>query len=186
MSKKNQKGTKNIPGKPDSWIERVFERGLWSTRFMAILAVIFGIISSLLLFSIASLDVIKAVKLTIKGYSAAVPPEGFQSMVLAKVINAVDFYLIAVVLLIFSFGVYELFISKVDAAADSEASRILEINSLDDLKDKISKVIIMVLVVTFFKKVVTMKFASPLEMLYLALGILALSGGLYLLHGKKH
>ena len=167
------------------WIETVFERGLWSTRFISIFAVIFGIVSALLLFVIASLDVIKAVKLALEGYSGT-GAEGFEAHVLAKVIGAVDYYLIAVVLLIFSFGVYELFISKVDAAEGSEASRILEINSLDDLKDKLSKVIIMVLVVTFFKRVITMTFNTPQDMLYLALGILALSGGLYLLHGKKH
>ena len=185
MPKKKAKYLKNDQ-KKTYMIEKFFESSLWSARFMAILAVVFGIVSSLLLFILASLDVIKAVKITIQGYTGAAAQAGFQQLVLAKIIGAVDFYLIAVVLLIFSFGVYELFISKVDAAKGSEASRILEINSLDDLKDKISKVIIMVLVVTFFKKVLTMKFSGPLEMLYLALGILALSGGLYLLHGKKH
>ena len=40
------------------------------------------------------------------------------SHILAHVITAVDLYLIGVVLLIFSFGIYELFISKIDIARE--------------------------------------------------------------------
>jgi len=59
--------------------------------------------------------------------------------------------LIAVVLLIFSFGIYELFISEIDDAENSEVgSKILAIHSLDELKDKLGKVVVMVLIVSFF------------------------------------
>ncbi len=47
---------------------------------------------------------------------------------------------------------YELIISQIDIAQMSAASRILEIKSLDELKDKLAKVIIMVLIVGFFKR----------------------------------
>jgi uncharacterized membrane protein YqhA len=59
------------------------------------------------------------------------------------------------VLIIFSFGIYELFISKIDIARSSEAySTLLEISTLDDLKNKIIRVIIRVLVVSFFQRVI--------------------------------
>jgi len=59
--------------------------------------------------------------------------------------------------------------------------------NLDQLKDKISKVIVMVLVVGFFKKVGLAEYTQPLELLCLALSITAISVGLYFL-GKvgKH
>ncbi|MCV6607253.1 MAG: YqhA family protein, partial [Campylobacterales bacterium] len=90
----------------------------------------------------------------------------------------------AVVLLIFSFGLYELFISDIDEAKNSSSSSILSIQSLDQLKDKIAKVIVMVLVVSFFQRVLHMEFATPLEMLYFAGSILILSLGLYFLNKK--
>ena len=40
-----------------NFIENVFEHGLWSTRFIIILAVIFGLIGGLILFTVASVDV---------------------------------------------------------------------------------------------------------------------------------
>jgi len=92
-----------------------------------------------------------------------------------------------VVMLIFSFGLYELFISKIDDAESSEAgSKLLAIHSLDELKDKLGKVVVMVLIVSFFKKVINMNFSTPLEMLYLAGSILALALALYFMHKGEH
>ena len=115
-------------------------------------------------------------------------PEHFHEDIVAGIIGAVDLYLIAVVMLIFSFGIYELFISHIDEAmAEKNTSKILKVTSLDQLKDKIAKVIIMVLVVNFFQRVLHTEFKTPLEMLYFALAIAALSLGLYFLTfvGKK-
>jgi uncharacterized membrane protein YqhA len=82
---------------------------------------------------------------------------------------------------------YELFISKIDDAEESEAgSKILAIHSLDELKDKLGKVVVMVLIVSFFKKVIHMNFSTPLEMLYLAGSILALALALYYMHKGAH
>jgi len=53
---------------------------------------------------------------------------------------------------------------------------------LDELKDKLAKVIVMVLVVSFFQRVLDIKYTGALEMMYFALSISALSVGVYLLH----
>ena len=103
---------------------------------------------------------------------------------LLELITAIDLYLIGVVLLIFGFGIYELFISKIDIARADEGVTILEIENLDELKNKIIKVIIMVLIVTFFERVLDMKYSGPLDMLYFALSIFSLSFGVYLI--RKH
>ncbi len=57
----------------------------------------------------------------------------------------------------------------------------MAIHSLDQLKDKIAKVIVMVLVVNFFQRVLHTNFTTALEMLYFALAITALAVGLYFL-----
>ena len=92
----------------------------------------------------------------------------------------------ALVLFIFSFGIYELFISEIESFKQSKQSKVLEVHSLDQLKDKLAKVIIMVLVVNFFQRVLQMKLSSILDMTYLAGSILALCVGLYFLHKGGH
>ena len=71
--------------------------------------------------------------------------------------------------------------SDIDEAEGKNGSNILAIHSLDQLKDKIAKVIVMVLVVNFFQRVLHTNFTTPLEMLYFAGSITLLAVGLYFL-----
>ena len=171
-------------------LERVFENGLWATRFMVILAVVFGLLGAVVLFAVASIDIFVTAKYVFTTYMTGAHPEKFHQDVVGGIIGAVDLYLIGVVMLLFSFGLYELFISKIDAATcdtTGEDNKILAISSLDQLKDKISKVIVMVLVVGFFQKVGYTEYNGALDMLYFALSITAVAVGLYFLGkvGKK-
>ena len=165
-------------------LERMFENGLWSTRFRVVLAVIFGLLGAVILFVVASVDVFNTAGYVISTYLNHAHPEHFHEDVVGGIIGAVDLYLIGVVMLIFSFGLYELFVSEIDAAKDKEGedNKILAIHSLDQLKDKISKVIVMVLVVGFFQKVGHTEYHGALEMLYFSLSITAVALGLYFLN----
>lgn len=173
--------------KDSSWYETAFESFLWGNRLWVLFAVITSLIASVALFLIGSLDVLDVVTQLWKYYVLGDHTRDIHATAVGEIIGAVDLYLIAVVLLIFSFGIYELFVSQIDVAVEHGSSKILEIHSLDELKDKIAKVIIMVLVVKYFQMVLDMKFNGPLEMLYLAGSILALSLALYFLHkGGEH
>jgi len=168
--------------------ERLFQSTIFKSRFVIILAVIFGLIAAFALFVVASVDIFGVAAYVIKTYLTGAHPEMFHEDVVAGIIGAVDLYLIAVVMLIFSFGLYELFIAEIDeCTAKMKSSNVLEIKSLDELKDKIAKVIIMVLVVNFFQRVLHTTFEGALDMFYFALSIAALSIGLYFLGkvGKK-
>ena len=172
-------------------LEKIFEEGLWGSRFMVVMAVVFGLVGAVALFVVASVDVYNVSAYIIEVYTNHLHPQKFHEKVVGEIIGAVDLYLIGVVMLLFSFGLYELFISEIDPARDTaeeeeSVSRILAIHSLDQLKDKISKVIVMVLVVGFFKKVGLAEFTTPLELLYLALSITAVSVGLYFLSKVGH
>ena len=163
-------------------IERIFEGAIWKSRFIVILAVVFGLIGAFVLFIVASMDIWGVATYTFNTIITHARPDKFHEDIVAGIIGAVDLYLIAVVMFIFSFGLYELFISEIDDAMDDKkTSKILAIHSLDQLKDKIAKVIVMVLVVSFFQKVLHMEYATALEMLYFALSIASLSIGLYFL-----
>ncbi|MDO8453515.1 MAG: YqhA family protein [Sulfurimonas sp.] len=171
-------------------IEKIFENTLWTSRFVIILAVVFGLIGAIILFVVASFDIYDTAKFVLNTYITHAHPEHFHEEVVGGIIGAVDLYLIGVVMIIFSFGLYELFISDIDAAKDEDGkeNQLLAIHSLDQLKDKISKVIVMVLVVGFFQKVGHTSYNGALDLFYLALSITAVSVGLYFLSkvGKAH
>lgn len=167
-------------------LEKIFESFLWKSRLTVIIAVVFSLIGALIIFVSASFDVWHTVVDAINFFMHhGANTEAFHSKLLSQTIGAIDLYLIAVVMMIFSFGLYELFISDIDDAENTTVgSRILSIHTLDELKDKIGKVVVMVLIVGFFKRVLHMNFNTPIEMLYFSLCILALSLALYLMHKK--
>lgn len=169
-------------------IERIFESLLMASRKLIYLPVIFSLLGSSVLFVIASIDIANVLHVTYQYYAQGLPVDIHADGV-TLIIGAIDLYLIAVVLLIFSFGLYELFISKIEALEqkDIRGSGILVVSTLDQLKDKLAKVIIMVLIVSFFQRVLHMNFSTPLEMLYLAGSIFLLAFGLYFqAKGAKH
>ena len=168
--------------KESTWIENFFEGTLWRSRYLVIMAVVSSLLGSMVLFIIGSLDMVDVLKKTWGYYILGDHSYDLHAKVVGELIGAIDLYLIAVVLLIFSFGIYELFVSQIDKAQVSESSQILEIHSLDELKDKIAKVIIMVLIVKYFQMLLDMSFNGALEMLYLAISILGLSLALFFLH----
>jgi uncharacterized membrane protein YqhA len=169
------------------FIEHLFESVLWNTRFFVLLAVIFSMLGGIALFIVASVDIWGVVMNVITTYLEHLHPEKFHEEIVGGLIGAVDLYLMAVVMFIFGFGLYELFISEIDVAKKQGASKILEIHSLDELKDKLGKVIVMVLVVNFFQRVLFTTYEGALDLVYFAISILALAVSLYFLHkGGDH
>ncbi|OIQ01844.1 MAG: hypothetical protein COS82_02780 [Zetaproteobacteria bacterium CG06_land_8_20_14_3_00_59_53] len=170
-------------------VEKSFEWFLWNSRFVVILAVLSSMIGMLLLFFMAAESMVHlAWEFTEMTFMGVANPE-FHTDAVGQIISAVDDFLLGTVLLIFALGLYELFISKIDIAhADDNASNILMINSLDDLKDRLAKVVLMILVVAFFKNVLHVTFDNPLNILYMGIGILMVSLSIYFTHksGDKH
>lgn len=100
--------------KIQSRFEQILERGIWNSRLIVILAVLFGILSAFVLFIVGSIEIVTTLR-----HSLSITDESVRhEEILVGIIGAVDFYLIGIVLLIFSFGVYELFISKIIIARD--------------------------------------------------------------------
>jgi uncharacterized membrane protein YqhA len=163
-------------------IEKIFEWLLWNSRYIVLLGVVFGALSAIVLFLAGSMEIFEILVEYTKFSSSHLTHEE----ILIGVIGAIDFYLIALVLLIFSFGIYELFISEIDIARlGGEFGGILEVSSLDDLKNKIIKVIIMVLIVSFFQRILSMEFTTSIDMLAMAVSIGVICVGVFFM-GKNH
>ena len=161
-------------------LERIFEKFLWYSRLIIIIAVICTVFSSFILILIGSFKVYLVLKGIIYAFSDEEYYFQFYKKAIANIISAIDVYLIATVLIIFGIGLYELFISKIDEIEkDKKSSQILLVHSLDQLKDKLAKVIVMVLIVTFFKHSINFVYTDYLNLLYLAIGILLISLAIY-------
>ena len=145
--------------------------------------VVLSIISSISLFLIGGWDIIQATILNNPLFNHEISNS---NNLLFKIISSIDLFLIGIVLLIFGFGVYELFISEIDFAKGKFADSTLKINSLDQLKNKIIKVIIIVLIVKFFEKVLKLSqnFTTPNDLLLFSISILSICIGYYLINRK--
>jgi uncharacterized membrane protein YqhA len=171
------------------FIEAFFEGSLWSSRFVILLGVIGSLFASFAIFFIATVDVALLVAHALHYADAGMVNETRKALhdeTVTHIVEVVDGYLLATVLLIFSLGLYELFISDINQAHGSKtSSKILVINNLDDLKSRLGKVIIMILIVTLFEEALNMKVNAPIDLLYLGGSITLIALALYLTHGGK-
>ena len=163
--------------------EHHFEKALWSFRYVVILSVVLSILASVTLFFIGSWDIISAIIYQNPLLNLDIINN---NDLLFEIISSIDLFLIGIVLLIFGFGVYELFINEIDFAKGKFTDSTLKIKSLDQLKNKIIKVIIIVLIVKFFEKILklTPNFSSPNDVLVFSLSILAICIGYFLINRK--
>ncbi|MDX9714819.1 MAG: YqhA family protein [Dissulfurispiraceae bacterium] len=167
-------------------LEQIIEFLIWESRLFIFFAVIASIFSAIMLVAIGCYDVYLVAEDAFRAFQTKEAYDAFHKGSLTHIISAIDSYLIATVLLIFGIGLYELFISKIERAErNNKSSKILVISTLDQLKEKLAKVIIMALIVTFFKYAVNFKYDSAQSLIYLGAGILLVSLSLYFM-GKGH
>lgn len=165
-------------------IEKMFEGFLWNSRLVVLAAVLLSLLSSLALFYMATIDAVYMVS-HLSDYASLGTEDrlALRSATITHVVELIDGYLLAIVLLIFALGLYELFISKIGQAENAEnASKVLLIHSLDDLKARLAKVILMIMIVKFFEYVLSMKFTTPIDLLMLSAGIALIGLALFLSH----
>lgn len=169
-----------------SQTSRYFETLLFAQRFVSFLAVIGSMLASVVLFIASSVKIVEGIHYAL----VTLGDEAFStSKQVVFFVEAIDGYLFATVLIIFSMGTYELFINKIDPVSLKSDSRPswLRIATIDDLKNYLAKVILMILIVSFFERSIEMTFSSVQDLLFLAVGTLLLAGALFLTHrGTSH
>ena len=109
--------------------------------------------------------------------------ETLLSQTISRFITLIDGYLLGAFMLIFGFGIYELFVADLEPARKSlGATRVLLIGSLDDLKERLGKVILLIMIVEVFKDAAKINLHQPLDLLYVGASIAFIALGLYLTH----
>ncbi|HEU0187776.1 MAG TPA: YqhA family protein [Gallionellaceae bacterium] len=172
------------------FLESFFEGSMWNSRFVVLTAVLGSLFAGFAIFYMATVDVVYLLQHMFHYADASLSIAERKEMhdgTISHIVEVVDGYLLATVMLIFSLGLYELFISDIDQAHGSKASsKILVINSLDDLKSRLAKVILMIMIVTLFEQALNMRMSSPLDLVYLGASIALIALALYLTHASEH
>lgn len=165
-------------------LERAFESVLWASRFVMVGGVVFSVLMALGAFYMATVDALTLPGLLGSYTERALtnePRSELRAKALTIIVKSVDGYIITAILLIFSLGLYEFFIGRLESARESPlAPRLLHMGGLEDLKERIAKLLVLVLVIEFFQRALALDVTHVLDLVYLALGIVLIGVTLYL------
>ncbi|MEY3757437.1 MAG: hypothetical protein RLZZ263_591 [Cyanobacteriota bacterium] len=171
-----------------SRIEFHFESLLWKLRLVAILPVLMTALSSIATFVLGTKETLHALELMLHG---GPPDNRFIAAVLGGFVGGIDLYLIGIALLIFSYGTYELLVSAIDPARDAARSSggfkgVLDVHNLDDLKEKLVKVLVVALLVFAFKAMLGLAITDGVSLVYFCAALLLLSLSAFLVGRLGH
>ena len=169
-------------------ILKLWEGGLWHSRLMILVAVIARLLLALGTVFFVSVDVAQVLG-KVFAYASPLDESARSALrldILGGIVGIVDGYLLAAILIIFALGLYELFVGNITGVEKSSvAPRLLQVRSIDDLKDKLGRVVLLILVVKFFQQALELKYQSPLDLMYLAVGTALVGLALYLTTASK-
>ncbi|HEX3001305.1 MAG TPA: YqhA family protein [Methanoregula sp.] len=160
----------------------------FSLRYICIIAVLALFAGSVLMFLSGAVKTIDAYLIFFFGKSVVTLPGHLSQGAAATVvlIQAVDAFLLALVLLIFSYGVYTLFIyNKIDEDT-SKLPAWLHIDSISQLKTVLMQVIIVILAVSLLEHIVIIGTESlSWETLIIPASMIGLALALKLMHSER-
>lgn len=165
---------------------RAFETILYFSRYLTLFAVVGSLLAAVALFVRGSVVVAYGLIDFFNSFSVE-QAEDYEKL-LAAFVSSVDIFLFAMVLIIFGMGIYELFINKIDPVERKADARPtwLQISSIDELKSSLGKVILMVLIVSFFKHSLDIPFNSAKDLLLLSLGVVLIAVSLFIANKATH
>ena len=163
-----------------SRLERSFERLIWNFRLITLIPVVMSLLGSVSCFVIGTYAELSVLRQVIEGRFGHTS----STLLIGKVVGGIDYYLIGIALLIFGYGIYELVISDIDPRQQDPSTvrrNLLNIESLDGLKQKLTKVIVVALIVTAFKLMVSFTVTTVSELLMFCAGVLMLAFSAWLI-----
>lgn len=107
--------------------------------------------------------------------------------VLWEIIGIVDVVLVSIVLILFSAGIFELLnliSEEVETDTDDNKRRYIINQEIEDLKSRLAKMIIVVLIVNVFKSVLSFQITTLSDIVIISCTIAILAGSIYLIHKK--
>ena len=154
----------------------MLHRPLQTIRYISIIAVFCSLFGSVLMFLIGIHRTYQAFAyfFNLEAISSTLGRERLGALATGSIIKSVDAFLIGLVLLIFAYGVYTLFIRKIELE-EKVVFHWLEISSITSLKTLLAELIIIILFVKFLDVVIISIDKLTWEILILPASILLLA-----------
>lgn len=151
-------------------LKRVERRIVVGSRFFTLIAVFGTLAGAVLMFFLGLFNLYEAFR---HGLTASGEMSPFGTAAIISVIESLDRFLIAIVLLYFAFGVYSLFIHPEQAEEELALPQWLQVKQIGQLKQVVAEVIIVILFVLFLR-VALQTFQDPnVQLTWVHLGTLA-------------
>jgi uncharacterized membrane protein YqhA len=161
----------------ERFLDKYFEYPFFYLRHITLVPVLLSFCGAILMFSIGAVETFEAIHHFVLDQSQDTIKD---STVL--LIKAVDAFLLGLVMMIFSYGIYDLFISKIDPAEKAGARpNWIKFKDMGGLKVTLAQVVLIILIITFFELVLTNvdKFTEDIWMfLIIPIGVLFIGIGI--------
>lgn len=145
MGKRMHEDSNGSREPPEIWLHKHFEPAFFNMRYIIIIPVFITFIGAFIMFIIGALEAWNSVSRFL-----AADYEGSQ----LGLILGIDAFLLGLVLLIFSYGIYDLFLSKFDIAdRPSVRPSWMRFKEVGELKIILAQVILIILTINFFELV---------------------------------
>jgi uncharacterized membrane protein YqhA len=171
-------------GQQQMQVERL-EQLVGRFRYASIIAVVASALGSLLMFVIGGVKVF----LAYSSYLGAALAEGggmkdSANVAIDYMVQAIDAFLIAVVLMIFGGGIFNLFIREI-SSPEPGAKHIVEIRKISQLKRVLAELVIVILMVKFLEEALHNLGSYRWEMLILPAAVLMMAIAVRVLRLKE-
>ena len=105
---------------------------------------------------------------------------GARTEIITDIVKVLDGFLLCAILLIAWLGLYELFVDDVADRRGGRMPRLLKVHDLDDLKERVARLVLLILMIELFGYALKISYNSPLDLLLLAGAILLVAVAIYL------
>lgn len=129
-------------------LRQIERRIVVGSRFLSVAAVVGSLVSSLLMFVLGLYNIYEAF---VDGLAIQEEPGQYGTAAVISVIEGLDRFLIAIVLLYFAYGVYSLFIHPGESEESLALPEWLRVKQIGQLKQVVAEVIIVILFVLFLR-----------------------------------
>ena len=103
---------------------------------------------------------------------------------ITDIVKVLDGFLICAILVVAALGIHELFVADVTEHRGSRSARLLKVHDLDDLKERVARLIVLILMIELFGYALRVPYETPLDLLLLA-GVVLLVALAIFLTGRR-
>jgi len=147
--------------------KKIVETIIWNLRLFLLIPIFSFLIISIFLLIIS---IKKSYYIIIAWF------DWFNLNLLWSIVSLIDLILLSIILIIFAWWIYELFIDEIKLKnKTSNKAKHLIINNIDELKESLGKVIVIMLIVNLFKILISFKIETWHDIIAISISILFLA-----------